>query len=498
MSLIYRAVWQDSRADIFSVARNVFSEWVSDKSNGQIDAPVLGHAMCEDQSVRVVERTTGEQRALFATHHHELDDATWTLTLGVVAGEEADSSWAWVDLEHTAEDPYGRPPPVSAPRIVKRLIASGDAQLGSTSLTISPLLVPENLAAGLAGQILDPRRAVPLVAFSTNRDLTQQENLDQVRLSAEHLAGAATVAYLHPDAEAVLERMLPAKMAVFGGPVRIYLPGVDPESPKPWRHRWYGADRRTKKQAEFPQILARELSPRMALRRPPTLRALSLVTDFPGDQGYFAELLQRRDAELQRVELQFERSEAHRLGLRSELCATLTQAYEERHGNDRADEPSLLTNGPFTLVGDLLGAASTLPLVSIASAVVEPPTLGDSAEDDPLALIRLRCALTALHEFSLSEERDLQDWVEQHRPIGVAREALVVRKALDSDPLLPIDERVSPAGTIRMGNQLRGSAIDEDQIVVRFHDDRDGRTGQIHVGYLGSESGIANYQNRTQ
>lgn len=490
MSLIYRAVWQDRRDNILSIARETFEQWVYEKSEGRIEAPILGLAQGVDQSARIAELATERQQTLFATHHHELGDATWTLTLGVVVGEAASSRSVWVDLEHTAEDPYGRPPPVSAPRVVKRLIASGDALLGGTKLTSAPHMVTPDEVEKLALTLLDPSRLVPIIAFSSNRDLSVAENREQVRQSAEHLAGAAVMAYLHPSAEAILEELLPPKMGVFGGAARIYLPGIDPVDPKPWRHRWYGGDRRSKKPLEFPQLLARELSPRMALRRPPRLDASALSTMPLRDAGYFTELLQRRDNELERVELQYERTEVDRRYLQAELDRVLRHALLERHSRTTGPLLDLLGELEFANVHKIVDAAKSLPHVTIGRSVVSVVEPHESNPEGPLMATRLGCALAALHEFSLTQDTDFLEWVERCQPVGLTPDAITMRKGIEADPELPVDFRVDPSGFTRMGNQIRSSAAAEEGLVVRFHDDRNGETQKIHIGYIGDETSI--------
>jgi len=348
-------------------------------------------------------------------------------------------------------------------------------------------MVTPSGAEALARGILDTSRLVPIVVFSTNHDLSATQNREQVRQSAEHLAGAAIMAYLHPAAERILEELLPPKMAVFGGAARVYLPGIDPADPKPWRHRWYGGDRRSNKPLDFPQLLARELSPRMALRRPLRLDASALRAMPLSDAGYFAELLERRDTELERVELQYERTEVDRRYLQTELDRVLRQAIYERHNH--SDDPSLRQLGQdLGPVHEVLRSAASLPKVSISRTVVNAPMPVDHSPETPLMATRLRCALAALHEFSLTETPDFVEWVERSRPVGLTPNAVTIRKGLDTDPELPVDQRVSPGGVVRMGNQIRWSESDENGLVIRFHDDRNGDSQKLHVGYVGAES----------
>lgn len=91
------------------------------------------------------------------------------------------------------------------------------------------LVDDEAAAAELAGFVLDPQREVPIVAVTTRAGRSTPE-LDIAELAAELGDSAELCVIRTGEATWELAARLPPKLEVFGGAIRLWRPGVTPNS----------------------------------------------------------------------------------------------------------------------------------------------------------------------------------------------------------------------------------------------------------------------------
>ncbi|MGY1792796.1 hypothetical protein ACI796_02280 [Geodermatophilus sp. SYSU D00525] len=146
--------------------------------------------------------------------------------------------WVWVDLEH---EPFGgRPVRPGSPRIVRDLMAAGEAHDGRMPLTADVLLATAAHVAELVDYLQDPVRQVPVLVFAHDpSDTYDQEAL--ARDLARDLAGVAAVFRLGGrEASEAFASALPDGFAVPSGALRTYLTEVGASGDLATRHRLLG------------------------------------------------------------------------------------------------------------------------------------------------------------------------------------------------------------------------------------------------------------------
>lgn len=89
----------------------------------------------------------------------------------------------------------------------------------------------------LAYVICDDERDVPVVVFSHDNAVDDEVWTDRVRGAAEALVDRVGVHVLPPPAVDAFTDLVGRDLGVWGGALRVYLPGVDLGDPRPWRHR---------------------------------------------------------------------------------------------------------------------------------------------------------------------------------------------------------------------------------------------------------------------
>lgn len=370
MTLVYRAVWDDDWAEPLTLLNDEFKIWCSSKGIDPSNIPMRGRF---DQSDRVwleVRRADAEfGRALQAKlSESEPSGRTWTTT--ATALSDPGTSALWVDLE--CDDPTGGRPAMAAPRLVRALIENGGrpTNFGNPLRTDAVRLHTD--VSGLVDTLLEPERAVPIVVFSPDRAEGPEVSLERADTAAAALAGLVQVYALSPQAEGLLDTALPHTFRVFGGAVRMYLPGLHvDESDDAYRHRWI--PRRVI--AEQPRRAASILAGRLVrlqihppipaawerlsnlLRRPSDIevgsRAAQITRDRatangrPDDLALQAEIndLTRLLAEADLIRESFERDAKRRI---AQLEDAVAIAESERY--DDADEMETLRSERFALL----------------------------------------------------------------------------------------------------------------------------------------------------
>lgn len=271
MSLQYRLIAEDERADVADAAARAFSVWVRDQKSLDLDVTEPGKWRPE-AGIEVVHERFGEDQLGIARFvlHEESSSARWSTTLTAMRGDGA--SWLWLDLEWVSESPWGRAPVVKPPRLAQYLLVDGTVHQGPVGLPPAHFLVetPEQ-ARSLAALVTQPTRLSPVVVLSHDQRASALQRQDRARFLARELTGVAPLYLLSQDASAEFNRSMPEDLNVFAGAARTYMPDRGPLSVSLGRHRvmgarWFEVDPRS-----AAARLARPLLTRALATRPPEL-----------------------------------------------------------------------------------------------------------------------------------------------------------------------------------------------------------------------------------
>lgn len=270
MALVYRAVLRDSDGSITRSVEALSLEWLREKQlideDFQLEAglstplPRGEHpAWLQHQYAEGLRQGEGGMHRLRLVE--ESSRGRWTtsvvwrratlaprvtsskpLPLASSSGgsETADEdAWVWLDLEHEPSGgrPLRRP---GSPRLIRSLMAAGEAYDASLPLTAESLTITHGHIAELVGYITDQDRHVPVVVFAFD-GTRAYDQAELARRLARDLAGVAAVFVLAdaPTTQA-LSAALPAGLEVYGGALRTYLPGAGSEGDIANRHRLLG------------------------------------------------------------------------------------------------------------------------------------------------------------------------------------------------------------------------------------------------------------------
>ena len=248
VTLVYRSVFTDADGRISAQVPAAFANWLRSKGlvppdggmglsggaleslNGSIAWAARSSFVASDrkiQRVRLVEET---------------NDDRWVTTLswdGAESDEGSGSGWLWVDLEHEPNSghPLVRP---GSPRLVRELLAAGEAVDGGVPLTSEVWQVRSGQVSELLRFVTSTTRQIPIIVFAHD----VQRAYNQVKLAsqlARDLAGVAAVFRL-ADGHATerFSQLMPEGFAVYGGAMRTYLPGAGAADDNPSRHRVLG------------------------------------------------------------------------------------------------------------------------------------------------------------------------------------------------------------------------------------------------------------------
>ena len=293
MALVYRAIWQDDRADVCAAAQGEFTKWIeSEKSNGVLQVPDTGHASADisrnGKNVHLevsTERATGEGevRTAYRAYFTETaaDDVRWQTTLRSwetgTAGGGGREGWIWVDLEVVGDVDLQRLSP-AAPRLVRTLIESGlRPRLDDVHLSTTPTYhYGAPAGSSLAADVSAFSRHAPIVVFVDDParfDVfagSQYTFAEIVDIAARTVAGIATVAVVDQPAATAFNMELGDEHGVRDGAFRIYLKDLDPALKNDsWRHRFVTASRYMGARGTAAKIIAGKLGALSGVTRPP-------------------------------------------------------------------------------------------------------------------------------------------------------------------------------------------------------------------------------------
>ncbi|MCH7230390.1 hypothetical protein L0U85_05890 [Glycomyces sp. L485] len=217
MTKFYQAVLRDGGDGPGRRLRRCFADWASvdddgaphfERERGRTRVSLSDSEVCGRYTVDI---PTGGGR-LRTT-------ATWA------EGKRPDRNWVTVTVEgELAADAE----PVRAPSLVTAFLRTGRVTDGAVPLEAAPHVAGRDEVDELTGWLAHPGRAVPVIVLTVDRAEPEIVAAHADRL-AEALAGTAVVVRLFDiQAQDLLNRRLGEGLAVFGGGLRTYLPGLTP------------------------------------------------------------------------------------------------------------------------------------------------------------------------------------------------------------------------------------------------------------------------------
>jgi hypothetical protein len=522
MSLVYRAIWQDSRTDLCESSLATFRSWARQKHGSDLrfwdhveEAPAQAKQVA---AARLAASEDGGLKGAEAVLIEEQPSQRWMTRLRVLVSADGEQ-WLWVDLERVAHDAFKRQD-VAAPRLVRDLIADGNTGGGNPRIVITPLRTKVEavrdieVVQTLVPLLTSPERRAPVVLFSHDEQLSPTETMRRAQTTADIVAGVAPVFVLPPSAETVLQQELGRALSVWGGAARLYLPG----SLDPSRHRYIRREIVERNIREAGKRIAFMLASPIAAQRAPNLyeriRPLLRFRSGQTDQ----ELLDLIDVELKEKndEIDVLRALAEaRDDQLLDLLGELEQANEELD-KERSRYRNVLwkMNNPggtgdtseFVIPSSAktLTEAAALCREHLTGVVLHPDACHDLDELDsaPEATAWAATAwraLRALHAYA-NEAKDVSGgfwqwcvhsdhpdtWPATPKKLSMTESDTVVNSArLRAARMLPVASTVDAGGSIEMLAHLKvaeggGSNIPR----IYFHDDT-AKSGKIHVGFFG-------------
>lgn len=324
MSLVYRAIWQDDRAELCTRAVDDLRNWVRSKYAGALVVPDLGAA---ETSVRVggvqcdvdisVEFADSDGEALTAVRATLAEaysgGSHWKTTLRAWQDRRSEQGFAWVDLSVVGDDVDLRTLAPAAPRLVRTMLARAETpRVDSHPIWLgSRVFLGADGGEQLAEMVSDFDRTLPMVVFARDDSrfaiygAPQRYSFeDIIARVADRAAGVANIAVLDAGGADAFTAALGNRHGVWEGAFRVYLRNLDPAAPDDsWRHRYVTADRYMGEQLTAANIVARMLSTISPTRRPPESfsRAKDLLSADRRNQRDHSELMEYADSEIERL-----------------------------------------------------------------------------------------------------------------------------------------------------------------------------------------------------
>lgn len=545
MTLAYRAVWDDHDVEPVAALEEDFLAWCAEKGIADVEAR-RGVWVDGDNVVEVRRGDSEAGRVLRMSLTEGVREGRRWRTTATALADAADSTF-WVDVECDA--PEGARVETAAPRLVRNLLSLGsNPHRGPVILRAKThVAVRATDVAPLAAAIYDGERDLALAVFSADRKLGPAQNQERADAAAATLAGIAGVHLLSPDATDEWNRVMPGHLRVWGGAVRLYLPGVDPDDEDDgFRHRWYRPllfDRHPRRAG---QILARRLALagrwaeppavwnrlRHLVIRPDDAELATLVTtrresvpavaddelvQLRAEVEYLLEqavlLEQTLNAEREEAEREIARLRSLNQELEDQILDDVTQMEElarERAGllvalrHTRAEEPAVSESDTDL---ESFSPTSCNEAIEFARLYLKYVVVHDDAPRDVERLDEALKAsvwaetlwqgLRALDLYARDVEASgsvggFYEWCKRTAawPVNkltmVEGEPTMANERLRSMRMLPIDTAVDASGRIEMQAHLKIQSGGGNNIPrAYFHDDTGGITGKVHVGFIG-------------
>ena len=518
MGLHYRAVWRDDRPDLIEQALETFGRWITSKRI-HIEVPLEGHSSSDNCEVEIRRATDKDasilQATLFEYGNPRGNTDRWITTATCIS--QTQEGWVWIDVERESDDVFGIPPVIAAPNLACELLEQRSHDNSRAHLGPSPLKVASRNVDAVITTLFDTERTVPIVLFSADPSISPQKYGQRVRRTAKDLAGCADVRMLTADSEDAFNEALPdVSLKVYRGGARIYVPTIADADPQPYRHRYILSDRLTDRAPIAARRIAQIVFPMMLARSPPVIYRTRLKP-----------VIDRRDWEQIAIDLDKELNGPGGFTHQNEnLKIEKAIAYEEATNSEREIDQLLrknellrsrlreLSESPETVelaveedaspstCQDVVTLAMQLPHIEIhPDAPVEIARL-DASEDSELWGRRIWRHLNSLNAYAEAKGPGFPSWCEtsgNDRVVALRFIAMSESQSVMNNPdlrrhrTLPIDRAVDQSGYVEMQAHLKPVQGGGMQIPrIYFFDDTKGRTGKVHVGFIGPHDRMPN------
>ncbi len=522
MSLLYRAIWSDTtesdRLGVLSQARQRLSRWALDDpgagvlEDGEHTLDLVGQSP-RHRTITLRSITTDVVQGVEAVvvdvpRDGAETNTVWTTTVRLAVTDEGVHTW--LDNAVESEDATLRVK-VGRPRVVDDLLAlPGRPMAGGSAVLPSALAVSAGEVSALAEVLRQPERSLPYIVFSQPRVAVGDSWLHKARQTATRVAGVAVVVTLDTAAAAALRREL-GELAVWNGAVRTYVPARLDDLADGYRHRYLLPDRLAMGGAVDRLVFAvTQMSTR---RRVPAVFTSFLDRVVPaaseqasGDEEVELQLLQaEEDLDSVTRELNLARGHLER------IAVALRERGEDElfwSARDMVVDPESLPDEVQDTSDAILTAQQHLTdwLVLPGSAVQELDGIDAAPNAYAWGGTTWR-GLRALAAFAEARAAgfhgDFWGWCLTGPPLGwpattkklAMRESETVQKnkKFKKAREFEIDTDVAASGRIHMQAHPKISEGGGDLAPrVYFHDDTAGRTGKIHVGFVGPHHLVPN------
>lgn len=506
MALVYRAIWQDDATGIHERAMDAFRWWVG-KHSQHPRTFEAGIDEIADGTSTLVRRGDDANGSIQRCSLHVDNGTDRTTTTVITTTTPTAPASVWVDLERVSHRAFAAYQ-VRAPAVSTRLIANGvTPRSGPLQLSVKPRALRPGEIDGFVALLARRDRDLPVVVFTVGSSLDTAAAGDAAQHAARVLAGTAAVFLVSDRGRSRLGTLLGPELIMEPGGVRVYLPGLSPEEPDPWRHRLLIPEQVAENPRGVAHHVVQLLSPANAARRAPTeYETLRTLLQSGGTMA--PEIDEHRIERIHDLEGQLEASEQQVLDLLVDL--------EEAEGRindlqsrlvrillDGIPRDGQVTGGPPSDVESCRGAAEAARahlsgLVLPEAACRNLWELDDRLEGRTWGRKSWQ-AFLALNAFALDERfkpgfwewcraaRSPLAWPANPKKLAMTEsESILEDDSLRRHRVLPVDVRVDPAGRILMLAHLKIGGGGGAQIPrVYFHDDRHGVTGKVHIGFFG-------------
>ncbi len=534
--LVYRAIWQEDRANLTELLRSEFISWSDDLRT----------------------RTTGNTASVGQTHSETLaDDNASAIELSLDSTcdfgktrtllrvlSESDRSWVWVDAESTVDQDHLDSSLHETIKLVGTLIDKGkQAQskphvgnilLLNQARALNPSQ-PEEIESLAKDRIFSGDRKTSIVVFAHDPIDGAKSTMERAGTVAQLLAGVAQVLVLPKGAITQFQKVMGGEFDVQPGEARLYMPSA-PNAIT--RHPVFTAPQIRTNFNEVCRRLFLTLLPTLVATRPPAAfdylqKSADTRKKRDDAESTLEERLAQREEENEEVWKSFHNArskEARAQGMLNEArdeIAELKRELEESIEDTKAkqEQISSLQDSLVLLLenktGEAPGAtdskttpeefASVLQVLERANKSLKyveiPVSAGkelhriDRSYRSDLWIRELESALKALGAYAYNivegdtSYKNFQDWCKRSNhglawPDSIKKlsmhesEEVMRQPKLKKRRQMPVSTEVHPSGIVEMEAHLKFSNGD---IAPRlyFYDDTAGDTRMVHVGYFG-------------
>jgi hypothetical protein len=338
--------------------------------------------------------------------------------------------------------------------------------------------------------------------------------------TARRLAGVASVALLDPDAVPDFEESVGSDLSVWGGAVRVYLPGADSDE-MPLRHFFLSPAAIGRESGVAGRIILDRLATSIAARRAPdeyeSVRQALTSDKAPRSVEELEQLWDEAAAETDRLRGEAKAAEDERILTLLEmedverdnehLRGRLVYTFGQQQDTDALSDDEAGAELPDTAEdpSDAVRLARKhLTMLAVPEAATTTTPELDGAMEASVWGRKTWQALRALHLYALNhtDSSGFWEWCERsghpfawpasERKLAMSESDTAMTKYRD-DRLFGIDPRVRGDEKQLMEAHIKVSN-GGGQLTPRiyFYDDTKGVTGKVHIGFIGPHRYLRN------